>query len=807
MGYNPELLEEEEPEIDLNQLQDEEREQTLVQILEAVGEEGLTDEDLDFLEERRGPDRQNAEFNANLAEHLSQSVLDKIGQEVVERFDDDHQARMDWYAREVAGMRLLGVSDETDGGADFPGASKAVHPLFAEACVQFQARTIGEVWPADGPVKVIVVGESTPESEEQAQRVAEYLNYNMNNVIPGAYEAEDMAMMRLPMSGSVFKKVSKDPLYGQMDEFIPPDEFVVPYNAADLRTAQRYTHVKLEYPNEVRKYQKEGWYLDTVLPEPDERNLERPFYLEVKDAEGTTVWEREEDNRHTNLEQHTYWDIPGFEDKDEAGEPTGIELPYVIVVDYDAQKVLSIRRNWRENDPMQRKREWFVHKKFTPGFGFYGFGFNHWIGSLFKSSTGALRALLDAAQFANLPGGYRSKTGKALSGEGQVAPGEWRETDIPPEDLQSAFFPLPYGEPSTALFNLLGSMVDAVHRFASTTDVMVGEGSADVAVGTTLARIEQGEKTFSAIHKRLHRANREEYKLLAEQLAESMPAEGYPYPVSSGEQSIARADFDDRIDVLPVSDPEVVSTTQRIIHGQLLIEMSERAPDLYNRRATHKRALEAARTPNISEVLPEPKEAVRLNPVEENMGVMTGKPIQAFPDQDHMAHLAVHQAFAGGIGEDDKSRVMPALMAHMAEHKAWAYYAQMTGMMGAPLPASVMEEEPKEMDPETETRLSQMIAQAVQGLQEPPTPEQMQAQAEQASSQAEIARKDAVAQAEIARRDMLAQAEIEREMLETDADIERKSRVAEYDEARGAVKLQGDVDKVVLNEMRTEEKE
>ena len=777
MPYNPALDEEAPPgeELDIQAIADEDRLNNLISIRTEVGDAGLSDEDMEFVAQYElDPMRAQEDFGANLAEFIEENELGRIANEVIETFDWDYESRKDWYEREVRGIRMLGVTSKTDGGANFAGASKAVHPLLAEACVQFQARTVSEVWPAHGPVKTNTIGESSDDKDQQANRVAGFMNYQLNEVMPGAYEAEDMAYLRLPMSGSVFKKVYHDPIYGHMDDFIPPDEFVVPYNATDLRTAPRYTHILFYFPNEVKKYQITGVYRDIEIPPPDERSLERVFYEEVKDSEGQVIWEREDDHRHTFLEQHVNLDLVGFEHKGADGKPSGLQLPYVVTVDYDSQKVLSIRRNWKEEDPYFIKREWFVHKKFIPGFGFYGYGFFHWIGSLTTAAAGALRALLDSAQFANLPAGYRPKTARGLSGEGPLAPGEWRETDLQPDELDKAFYPLPYKDPSMVLFNLMGHLEDLGRRFSSTTDVLTGSETGNVPVGTTLARIDQGQKIFNSIHKRIYRANVLEYRLLHDQIAEHLPEEGYPYIYKGVPQQIAHADFDGRIDILPVADPEVATSTQRIIQSQMLMEMATQAPDLYDRRAVHRRALAAVRIQDIDEILLSPARIPRRGPIEENMALQTGKPIKARADEDHTAHGIVHQQWFQALPQDGQNQLGAAFMAHQAEHQAWAYHIQMSQALGVPLPADVMGDKPPEdLDPDQERQLSIAAAQAVQLMPPQPSPEEQEAAAKVASIQSEDQIKTQVAQADVARKDQQAASEIQRRDALVKAEIER----------------------------------
>jgi chaperonin GroES len=777
---------------------DEARRLTLERMLEEVGEDGLTDEDLDFMEQFEPEEAANEVdgFYENLAEKIDDEELGRIAGTVIEWFDWDHQSRYPWYEREVRGLRLLGVTEKTDGGAKFAGASRVVHPVLMEACIQFQARAMGEIWPSDGPVKTMVVGDGSEAEEQQAKRVAGYMNYSINDVMPGAYEAEDKSKIRLPLSGSVFKKVYTDPIHGPMDDYVAPEDFVVPYNAECLRTAQRYTHVLYLYPNDVKRYQLNGHYVDVELTNPDEiGSVERIFYKEVLDSEGQTAWSHEDKSqRHTVIEMHVDWDLKGHEHK-EGGKKTGLELPYVITVSYDDYKVLSIRRNWQEDDEQQKKKIWFTHDKFVPGFGFYGWGYIHLIGNLATAATGALRAMLDAAHFANQPSGYAAKGAKGLPKN--VPPGEYAETDFASEDLKDAFYDLPYKDPSSALFNLLGYITDSANRIASTTDTMVGEGNSSVPVGTTLARIEQGEKIYSAIHRRLHRSKREEWKLLAEELKNDLPKEGYPFAYQGVKSEIAFEDFDDRVDIIPISDPAVVSSTQRMFQGQLVLEVAEKAPQLYDMRAVHKRALVAARVQNIDELMPPQEEAQKIGPIQENMALLLNKPIKAFPDEDHVAHQMVHQHFITTLQPEQQEQIMGAHAAHMAEHEALKYYLMMTEAMGADVPSDVIEGELVPIEQDEESAITMAAARAVQLLEEQagdPEAEaeaaKINAEAEKVGSETQIAqekfqneeeRADEALRADIDRKDATATADTQRKNATTENDLAAKIRQQEAD--------------------------
>lgn len=533
----------------------------------------------------------------NLAEYLEPKVLDRLAADVIDWVDWDEESRVEWEQRESRGIRFLGVSSKTEGGANFPGASRVVHPLLMEAITQFNSRALGEMWPASGPVKTDVLGEVTPETTEQAERVQAYMNYLYTKQMPGAFENEDQLLFRLPLSGSCFKKVYWNVLLKTIcADFVEPADFIVPYSAADLMTAPRFTHRIREHHNDVLKKIQSGFYLDQEMEILNNESADYPQVREeIELTEGRERASIVNENRHTILECYADLDLDGFNDLDESGRETGIALPYIITVDRESQKILRVQRNWDEQDQDNQKRIYFSHYKFTPGFGFYGYGLLHLIGGLSESATESLRKLLDAADFSNMQGGYKSRDAKITGGDTPIGPGEWRETDSSAEELSKAFFQLPYREPSQTLFNLLGYLDERAQRFIGTTENMVGEAKNTAPVGTTLALIEQGSKVFSAIHKRLHEAHQREFKIVAELCRDHLSEEGYPYLIAGQSQLIMRADFDDRIDVVPVSDPNIISQTQRIVQAQILLDLSDKYPDIINRRQSVENMLEAAR--------------------------------------------------------------------------------------------------------------------------------------------------------------------------------------------------------------------
>lgn len=726
------------------------------------------------------------DHDANLADHLDDETQARLAQQVIEWVQYDEESRRDWQEREAKGIRMMGLSEETEGGAKFPGASKAVHPLLVEACVQFQARAISELWPASGPVNTTIAGIRSPEREAQAERVHQYMNYQYVHDMPGAFDEEDRLLFRLPMSGSCFVKVCLDATTGKVvRRFVPPEDFVVPYRATDLESAPRYTHIIREPVSDIRRKQHLGIYRQIGLGPANE---ERGDSLgEVKDeidaTEGREDVGNTNDDRHTNYEMHVYLDLTGFEDKDESGEETGIALPYIVTVNRDQQKVLAVRRNWAQEDPLKKKLMYFVHRKFMPGLGFYGYGFLHLIGGLSRAATGALRALLDTALFANVQGGWRAKGVNIPDGDALIRPGEWPEVEATFEELKKAFFTPDFKEPSVALFNLFSSLGEIGQRLATIPDSVVGDAPTNSPVGTTLALIEQAAKVFSAVHKRQHEGYKREFAIVARLNAMYGP-DVYEYEVDGEAMQTKRADFDSRIDVLPVSDPNIVTSTQRIAQAQSVLELSGTAPDLYDRRAVHQRMLEAMRVPNIKDLLLDQSEVPRQGPVEENMALTQTMPVRAYIEQDHQAHLIVHQGWFMGLPAEQQEIVQAAYQAHVAEHMAMAYRLQIEQMMGGQMPQIPPGQE---IPPEIENEIARQVALRVQAAissQPAVDPEAEALARENEAAQAEQGRKDAIAAHEQGRKDAVAAAEIARKMAVTEAELQMKGMKAGADMAR-----------------------
>ena len=569
-------------------------------------EQILTPEELQLYNEYIGDNNTDVSSGHydNLVGIIDDQKVKRLAQDVIDWVRWDEDSRKEWQDREVKGLRLLGLSDKTGETPLFKGASTVTHPLLIDSVVQFHSRVLGEIWPPEGPVKAIVLGEKTPDKMQQAKRVEDYLNYQYTEDMSGGFDEEDMMLFRLPISGSCFKKAYYDPTYQKIcSRFIEPSDFIAPFSATDLETAPRYTHRYRQSHNVVKKLIVQGYYANIPISEPTNEQAEYPVVKsEIDDIEGK---ERvsQDDNRHTILEMYVDLELePDFE----------YALPYIVFVDRDEQKVLRIQRNWRPTDGMQRKRINVSHYRFKPGLGFYGLGLLHLIGGLAKSSTGSLRALLDSAAFDNLQGGYRSSYARIKGGDEPLAPGEWREIDSSPEELKNAFFPIPYKEPSGVMFQLLGYLDERSQRIVGTNDLMSGDANPNAPVGTTLALIEQGGKSFADILRRIHKAHRDEFRIVAELNSQYLPDDGYPYITGAGDKLIMASDFDERVDVIPVSDPNIISNSQRIVQSQAVLDMAEKYPGQIDLKAAIKSMMEAIRITNVDELLAADEETQQM---------------------------------------------------------------------------------------------------------------------------------------------------------------------------------------------------
>tara|TARA_R100000781_G_scaffold43692_2_gene29826 strand:- start:155 stop:2587 length:2433 start_codon:yes stop_codon:yes gene_type:complete len=658
-------------------------------------------------------------FDDNLAESIGEKELNAKASSLIGYYNDDRSARSEWEERYKKGLKTLdpdGGMDESEEERAVRGLSTVVHPLIAEAATHFNARAIAELYPSGGPVKTVIIGTPNEETEEQARRVREFMNYQIVEEMPEYFPDLDQMLFHLPLVGQTFKKVWWDTNLGrQCSQFVRAEDFIVAPESKDLQTSPRYTHIIRMPKNDFNKYVKAGWYMPTdfVGESMD------PANQTVGEVEGVdTDSEDAQDEIMTLLEMHVYELFDGIDEEDPEDD-NAVAVPYVVTIDYDNEKIVSVRRNWEEDDEEKKRRDWFVSYKFLPGLGFYGFGLYHLIGGLGKAATGSLRALLDSAAFANMQGGFKLR-GRVSGGEVQVNPGEFVDLDATVDDVNKAIMPLPFKEPSGSLFSLLGLIVDAGQRFASTADLNVGDVNPNAPVGSTVALIEQGSKAFSAIHKRLHYSQGQEFKMLARLNADNLP-EKFTFSFSGSSNEIFAADFDDRIDILPVSDPNIFSTAQRIAQAQAVLEMARSQPDLHDLYEAYKRMYEAIRIPNIDEILKKPAEAPRMDPIDENMSVMYGKPIKAFAEQDHDSHIAVHMQFLQDpmlAGNPAAKGMQPMVIAHIAEHIALLYRTRMEASIGVPMPPLPDFKDPKfefkDVNPELDRLISQRAAQVVQ---------------------------------------------------------------------------------------------
>jgi len=602
----------------------------------------------------------------NLADILPETVLDPIGIQLRQNYTDYKMSRKDWESSYTNGLDLLGFKYDNR-NEPFQGASGATHPVLAEAVTQFQALAYKELLPADGPVRTQVIGISNPAKEAQSQRVKDFMNYQLMDQMK-EYEPEfDQMLFHLPLSGSTFKKVYYDDLLGRaVSKFIPADDLVVPYTATSLDDAEAVVHVVKTSENDLRKQQVNGFYSDIELTKPVSDVNADKVVDKKRELEGTTKSTRTE-SVYTLLECHVNLDLEGFEDVGQDGQPTGIKLPYVVTVEEGSQKVLSIRRNYAPNDSLRNKVQYFVHFKFLPGLGFYGFGLIHMIGGLSRTATSALRQLLDAGTLSNLPAGFKQRGVRVKDDASPIQPGEFKDVDTPGGNLKDAFVFLPYKEPSATLLQLMGIVVTAGQRFASIADMQVGDGNQGAAVGTTVALLERGSRVMSAIHKRLYVALKQEFKLLAKVFAQYLPQE-YPYDVVGGQRNVKVTDFDERVDILPIADPNIFSMSQRLTLAQTGLQLAMSNPQMHNMYMAFRKMYEALGIKDIDRILPPPAPNAPKDPSLEHIDALGGKPFQAFPGQDHRAHVTAHLNFMSTNMVRNNPAVMAALQKNILEH-------------------------------------------------------------------------------------------------------------------------------------------
>jgi hypothetical protein len=676
-------------------------------------EDGSVDIDFDPSQLMQGA---AADHNANLANFLEENILGRMGSELYQNYQDYKNSRKDWETAYKQGLDLLGFKYEQR-TEPFQGASGATHPVLAEAVTQFQALAYKELLPADGPVRTQILGKPTPEKEQQSKRVKDFMNYQIMDQMK-EYEPEfDTMLFHLPLAGSSFKKVYYDEIQARaVSKFVPADELVVPYSANSLDEAEAIVHVLKISENELRKQQVAGFYRDIELQPGDNKETE----IEKKERELEGVSKTNYEDIFTILEYHVNLDIEGFEDMGVDGLPTGIKLPYIVTLEEGSREILSIKRNWEANDLKKNKVQYFVHFRFLPGLGFYGFGLIHMIGGLSRTATSALRQLLDAGTLSNLPAGFKQRGIRIRDDAQAIQPGEFRDVDAPGGNIKDSFMMLPFKEPSQTLLGLMGIVVQGAQRFASIADLQVGDGNQQAAVGTTVALLERGSRTMSAIHKRIYAALKQEFKLLARVFKLYLPQE-YPYDVVGAERVIKQSDFDDRVDILPVADPNIFSQTQRISLAQTEMQLAASNPAIHNQYEVYRNMYEALGVKDIDKILIRPQPPQPKDPALEHIDSLAGKPFQAFPGQDHRAHMTAHLNFMATNMARNAPVVMASLEKNCFEH------------------ISLMSQEQVEVEMKNEMQQLQMIAQQMQqiGQQNPQMAQQMQIQARMISEKIE----------------------------------------------------------------------
>jgi len=674
--------------------------------------------DMDGLEIDLMPqDPMDDEFNDNLAEYIDEGTLQSMASELNADYDDDISSRKDWMQTYVDGLELLGLKIE-ERSEPWEGACGVYHPLLSEALVKFQAETMMATIPAAGPVKTQIIGKETPEKKEAATRVQEDMNYQLMDVMKEFRPEHERMLWGLGLSGNAFKKVYYDPqLQRQVSMYVPAEDIVVPYGASNLESAERVTHVMRKTENELARLQNAGFYLDVDLGEPN--NLLDEVEKKIAEKMG---FRASSDARYKLLEMHVDLDIPGYEDKDEDGEETGIKLPYVVTMEKGSNTILAIRRNWNPNDKTKQKRQHFVHYGYVPGFGFYCFGLIHLVGAFAKSGTSLIRQLVDAGTLSNLPGGFKTRGLRVKGDDTPIAPGEFRDVDVPSGTMRDNIMPLPYKEPSQTLLALLNQIIQEGRAFANTADMQISDMSANSPVGTTLAILERTLKVMSAIQARVHYSMKQELGLLKTIIADYTPAD-YSYEPEEGNRKAKKSDYDN-VDVIPVSDPNAATMAQKIVQYQAVMQLAQQSPQIYNIPLLHREMLDVLGIKNASKLVPMDDDQKPTDPVSENQNILMMKPVKAFSYQDHQAHIMVHQAAIQDPkiqallqGNPQAPQMQAAMMNHINEHLGFAYRVQIEQQLGMELPPQKdASGEDVPIDPHVEARLAPMLAQAAQQL-------------------------------------------------------------------------------------------
>ena len=736
------------------------------------------------------------DFNANLAEFVSEETLQSLAEDLIDDYDEDIASRKDWMQTYVDGLELLGMKIE-ERTEPWEGACGVFHPMLSEALVKFQSETMMATFPAAGPVKTQIIGKETPAKKESAQRVADDMNYQLTDVMKEYRPEHERMLWGLGLAGNAFKKVYFDPgLDRQVSLFVPAEDIVVPYGASNLESSPRVTHVMRKTENELLKLQVAGFYRDIDLGTPE--NVLDEVEKKIAEKMG---FRATADNRFKLLEMNVDLDLEGYEHKDKKGEKTGIALPYVVTIEKGTSNVLAIRRNWEPDDETYAKRQHFVHYGYVPGFGFYCFGLIHLIGAFAKSGTSLIRQLVDAGTLSNLPGGFKTRGMRVKGDDTPIAPGEWRDADVASGTLKDNLLPLPYKEPSQVLAGLMDKIVEEGRRFANTADLTLSDMSAQAPVGTTLAILERTLKNMSAIQARVHYSMKQELGLLKNIIAEYTPND-YDYQPSEGSRKAKKSDYDD-VDVIPVSDPNASTMAQKIVQYQAVIQLAQGAPQLYNLPLLHRQMLEVLGVKDYAKLVPMDDDQKPTDPVTENQNVLRGKPVKAFLSQDHQAHIVVHMAamqdpkIQSLLQQNPMAQAMQqAMMAHINEHLGFEYRKQIEQTLGMPLPPQTDESgEEVQMSPEVEARLSPMLAQAAQQLLQKNQQEAQQAQAQQQAQ-------DPIVQMQMQELQLKAQ-ENQRKVAKDQADAALKASQQQIERERIQAQQATDDKRIKIDAMKT----
>jgi hypothetical protein len=718
------------------------------------------------------------EFNKNLAEELTEGELTLLAGDLIGDFDGDVASRKDWIQTYVDGLELLGLKIE-ERSEPWDGACGVYHPILAEAVTKFQSETIMDTFPAAGPVKGEIIGKETQEKKDAMERVVDDMNYELTEKMTEYRSEHERMLWGTALSGNGFKKVYVDPgLDRQVSIYVPSEDLVVPYGASNLETAERVSHVMRKTENELLRLQLDGFYRDVELGAP-QNTLDE---VEKKIAE-KLGFRATTDSRYKLIEMQVDLDLPGFEHEDEKGNKTGLKLPYIVTIEYGSMTVLAVRRNWEPDDETFQKRQHFVHYAYIPGFGFYAFGLIHLIGGFAKSGTSILRQLVDAGSLANLPGGFKTRGLRVKGDDTPIAPGEFRDVDVPSGTMKDNIMPLPYKEPSQTLIQLLNQIIEEGRRFAAAGDLKVSDMSANSPVGTTLAILERTLKVMSAIQARMHFSMKNEFKLLKKIIASYAPAD-YSYEPATGNRKARRKDYE-MINIIPVSDPNAATMSQKVVQYQAVLQLSQTAPQLYNLPYLHRQMLSVLGIKNAEKLVPLPEDEKPLDPITENMNALKNKPMKAFMYQDHQAHIQIHMAMLNDpkiretIGQNPQAPLIAqALQAHITEHVGMEYKRQMELTMGINIPYNDLDsdDEDTKMSPEQELQIARMAVPAAQQLLN-------QNQTEVAAKNAQQAAQDPVVQMQLKELQLKAQ-EVEIKMKKMQIDAAAKADQLELEKAR-----------------------